>query len=303
MKPMTLFDEVMCPTSQVFAIQSDFPRTWDNGIQLMDKECLQGWRDMLKGCHRVWVDESLCNADIGYKGQRINITKDFGELALPFDKMWFEWYDARLNTHLAAWCEDMNDGTGSYLIQAWIYSVRQGWAVIEDHDTLFISLDDNHQVMGISGVTRNGDYQVEMPVNSGDDKNPHTVAGMITLAYNALVAIGFMNCKNVTTERHERPQKPGKKSRRKRPEKLDYHTIVLPSPSGGGKSAGGGTTTGQKSSSRVHMVRGHFATYTAEAPLFGKLTGTWWWGWQIRGNPDNGEIQSEYTVKRPEVSA
>jgi hypothetical protein len=44
------------------------------------------------------------------------------------------------------------------------------------------------------------------------------------------------------------------------------------------------------------MVRGHFKTYTAEAPLLGKLTGRYYWPPHARGSRDAGEIEHEYKV-------
>lgn len=45
-----------------------------------------------------------------------------------------------------------------------------------------------------------------------------------------------------------------------------------------------------------HMCRGHFKTYTEEAPLFGKYAGTFWWQPQARGKKENGTISKDYEV-------
>jgi hypothetical protein len=31
--------------------------------------------------------------------------------------------------------------------------------------------------------------------------------------------------------------------------------------------------------------------------LFGKLNGTYWWGWQVRGNPERGANINDYRLK------
>lgn len=46
-----------------------------------------------------------------------------------------------------------------------------------------------------------------------------------------------------------------------------------------------------------HLCRGHFKTYTAERPLFGKYTGTFWWQAQARGSKEHGEVVKDYAVK------
>ena len=66
------------------------------------------------------------------------------------------------------------------------------------------------------------------------------------------------------------------------------HTIVLPGADHGGEGDGQGAGR-----TRLHAVRGHFATYTPEAPLFGKLVGTCWRPWHLSGNPERGIIESD----------
>jgi hypothetical protein len=44
----------------------------------------------------------------------------------------------------------------------------------------------------------------------------------------------------------------------------------------------------------LFLVRGHYQTYTAEAPLFGKHIGRWWWAPQTRGDADNGIVLKSY---------
>ena len=61
------------------------------------------------------------------------------------------------------------------------------------------------------------------------------------------------------------------------------HTIVLPGADHGGEANGQGAVR-----TRLHAVRGHFATYTSEAPLFVKLVGTYWRPWHLSGNPERG---------------
>jgi len=50
---------------------------------------------------------------------------------------------------------------------------------------------------------------------------------------------------------------------------------------------------------RMHLTRGHFKYYTPERPLFGKLTGIYWWKPHVRGNEEKGIVNKEYGVKMP----
>jgi hypothetical protein len=47
---------------------------------------------------------------------------------------------------------------------------------------------------------------------------------------------------------------------------------------------------------RIHLCRGHFKTYTAERPLLGRFTGTYWWQPAVRGNAEKGVVEKEYEV-------
>lgn len=120
---------------------------------------------------------------------------------------------------------------------------------------------------------------------------------IITLAAPVLEAIGLMNCKNVHLERHTRPVKQPKKSRRKRPDRLDYHTIVLPGQMQ--PALYGDAETSDGSVIGFHKVRGHFRTYTAEKPLMGKHVGTYWFAPHVRGDKEAGSVVSDYRVEKP----
>ncbi len=42
--------------------------------------------------------------------------------------------------------------------------------------------------------------------------------------------------------------------------------------------------------------RGHFQTYTADAPLFGKHVGRWYWAPRVHGNPEKGVVSGHYKM-------
>lgn len=50
----------------------------------------------------------------------------------------------------------------------------------------------------------------------------------------------------------------------------------------------------------LHIVRGNFATYTEDRPLFGRYTGTFWRPAHVRGSAEGGVIEHAYEVKAPE---
>jgi hypothetical protein len=50
-------------------------------------------------------------------------------------------------------------------------------------------------------------------------------------------------------------------------------------------------------SGRLHLARGRFKTFTEDAPLLGNHVGTYWWGWQVRGQESQGHIEKTYALK------
>lgn len=117
---------------------------------------------------------------------------------------------------------------------------------------------------------------------------------MMHVTLPVMWAVGLMNCRNVHTVEVTPEPRRTKKQRRPRPAGVSYHTIVLPSV----RSAGGSLDPAQGSlaDQPLHKVRGHFKTYTADAPLLGRHTGTYWWGHQVRGSREHGEIVSDYRM-------
>jgi hypothetical protein len=254
----------------------------------------------MRDTHRVWVDESL-HQRVQFTPRMVDFSRDFGELRLPFPHMWFEWRNVRDGSDtlpMAVECCELPDSwvqrnEFSYLMVPWIEF--RGIPHVYDQ-MLRVDFDDKGKLLGVSGYERKGEEIRVIPQNAMNRPRGHidpgTTAGLVDLCWNGLLALGFMNCKNVKTERHERLQQLGKKQRRKRPAKLDYHTIVLP----GGADIGGGQASGEPRELAQHKVRGHFKTFTAERPLMGQHVGTYWWGWQVRGSKDNGTVVSDYKV-------
>jgi len=90
------------------------------------------------------------------------------------------------------------------------------------------------------------------------------------------------------------PVKSAKKQRRIKPEqRIKWHTIkVRPQ----GKQYRDAEGSSLPTLTALHLVRGHFKTYSAERPLFGKYVGTYWHQAHTRGNIEAGEVAKDYEV-------
>jgi hypothetical protein len=109
-----------------------------------------------------------------------------------------------------------------------------------------------------------------------------------------LMALSLINCRNVKTaeKRSIKVRRSGAQKRRgEKPFTIRYNTILLP---GGGSEYD--AKSGTHRATALHRVRGHFKTFTAERPLMGKHVGTYWWGWQLRGDPKRGIVISDYQI-------
>jgi len=104
----------------------------------------------------------------------------------------------------------------------------------------------------------------------------------------------IISCKNISAETIKPPEKVNKKRIKNGKLPLySYHVLNI-SPFGSKKN---GQTNEQSSNlHRLHFCRGHFKEYTAEKPLFGRITGLYWWQPTLRGNKDLGFVDKDYNV-------
>ena len=246
--------------------------------------------------------------------------KIFGHLALPFPKVWIEWENRREDSPgsgictpwpMAAACVHKSElvpfmlqlfgATANYPDNPNVPPSLQfkffesgAWTMFLFEATsgiprlipgcLTIQLDESGLFLGIGGEGANV---------FGTNLEEKTSA-LTDLGWDALSAIGWLNCKNVTTEENDRSMNVKKRRRpnRDRAAILNFHTINLP----GRANSGEKIDDSKSGSTALHMARGHFKTFTEDAPLMGKHVGTYWWGWQVRGNPKNGVIVTDYKL-------
>lgn len=118
----------------------------------------------------------------------------------------------------------------------------------------------------------------------------------------ALLAISLMHCRNVRVQTVEPPLALSRKAARRGGRPLVRYQVLDIGPmrtvldhEGGARTRGLGHA--------LHICRGHFKTFTDDAPLFGKHTGTYWWHDTARGTPKRGRVTTDYRVSPDQVSA
>lgn len=225
------------------------------------------------------------------KDQTVVIDDGAGQIKAPYPDMWIEW------------------SRGDYSVGCLLVERTPGYdntALDNAHSdqllTFFLLKGRVIDPM-IQGDLSRLDFQIGVKLNEsngfggwvvvGEPLKPEIDAMAQTWLGICVTALALINCRNVTTEESGRItfRRSGSQKRRGDPAKLiRYRTIVLPGHEGASTR---GRNTGVTA---LHKVRGHFKTYTAERPLLGKSTGTYWWGWQVRGSKKNGTVVSDYKV-------
>lgn len=244
--------------------------------------------------HAFKVDAQVA-AELYYRGtqDKYDLRTHFGALRLPYPSMWIEWkmppviqfegkevpvgHDIRQAALLTE--ESTADG---YRLTAGLFVLSGGKLfaplvfdlVTLDSDGSFLRRHHSSGYQGRTGIQFLGDLNV------------------------AYLTVSLMHCKNVSTDQATVAPR-GSSNRRKRIPAIDYHTIVLP-----GMPRGAAQTGSEfQDVMALHRVRGHFKTYTADAPLLGKHTGKYWWGWQVRGSKKNGISVTDYKIGAPELES
>jgi len=259
----------------------------------------------------IQVARDIMPTDIGIDFDKI------GPVRLPYPTMFMEYHEPMLSnpadpdmpTKIGFLITESDDHR-SILMRA--YFLFQSDGALNDVITLEYTIDENGFLVYSTGAedgnwkaaVDNGKGGVEVLAHWDDDlswglENIKDFTPIVAaLARVCLTALGLINCRNVTVwdGGRIRQGRSGSEKRRGIPAtELRYSTIIL--PGGGSERVGTGPSSHHRASA-VHRVRGHFKTYTADAPLMGRHVGTYWWGWNIRGSIESGVVESDYTLGR-----
>lgn len=108
----------------------------------------------------------------------------------------------------------------------------------------------------------------------------------------------LMHCKNIGLRDEYQTRQARRKRERMGAGDWKYKVLTINPTMTPGSGSQRGARIGDMP---AHLVRGHFATYSEDNPLFGKYTGTFWRPAHVRGNADNGTVYKDYKVKAPKV--
>ena len=111
-----------------------------------------------------------------------------------------------------------------------------------------------------------------------------------------LQAFAFMHVRHSVVEEVKPTRAAVRKAARKNKPLLRHHRLVVKPLEDHMRRVRehAKTPAGRKA---LHMVRGHFATYTEDAPLLGKFVGTVWRAPHWRGDKDEGVVTKDYQLE------
>lgn len=123
-----------------------------------------------------------------------------------------------------------------------------------------------------------------------------------TLIFAPLLALSFLHCKNVTIIDNNAPRAERRRAEREGTKPpVTFKTLDIRPMQEVLRREGNIEKTGLKMA--LHICRGHFATYSEERPLFGRVAGTFWKPMHVRGSAKEGVVVKDYAVHQPmEVS-
>jgi hypothetical protein len=128
----------------------------------------------------------------------------------------------------------------------------------------------------------------------------HDAEAMLKFILPVLLSLSLMHCRNVEIRTVEPDPEASRAHRRRHHHRLVRYQVLDIEPmrrilnqAGAADRQGGGLRQA------LTICRGHFKSFTPDAPLFGRHTGQYWWAPHVRGNPEAGIIVNDYRVHAP----
>jgi len=182
----------------------------------------------------------------------------------------------------------ISDNAGdTIVILTWLYAhSSKDWAVFP----LKMTISDILNPTTVSQLTLNPILDYRLPEKPMEGICGHLILHAMRLVNFFLLMI---NSKNITTTDNSPPVRLNKKRIKNNKQPLfTYKTLVI-KPTGKKQEAQAAQGIWEN---RIHLCRGHFKTFTKDKPLFGRVTGRYWWQPSVRGNKAKGVITKDYIV-------
>lgn len=151
----------------------------------------------------------------------------------------------------------------------------------KSHSSMGVYLDNDGEIIAIDNENGHPGYETEY---------------FEDICRIGLLTLMFINCRNIRLADEEVPIITRKTGTGQSQKKVYYKVLKLSNSYS--ERSDDNAVNGTKLLP-LHVVRGHFASYTDDAPLFGKYTGTFWKPAHTRGSAEQGVVVKDYDVQAP----
>jgi hypothetical protein len=228
---------------------------------------------------------------------------DFINVAPPWENMWFEYRLKHTITQIflgltkslsiGVYVDILTDGLNYEYICRFINDVSDK-GLVQVPFILHFSVDKNGSILTYKDTNKT--WGLEAYKTAPNQDMLDSAVWMIKVP---LLSLCFCHCKNITLLENKPPNKLNiKRIKKNKKPLLKYWTLDIGPIKEFLKNDGQIAKTGLKKA--LHICRGHFVTYTQEAPLFGRVVGTFWKPMHLRGNKKEGVVIKDYKIVAPE---
>lgn len=196
----------------------------------------------------------------------------------PYDSILFE-FSVPGYLHYAVCCMYLEER--NILVTRGVRTKQEGRGInfYIDESTTVIYLDDKWHYTGCQEI------ELERPDLDGS---------WVTSAVEAVFSLALINCRNIVlTDEIVEPSILRQYQNQFKSPMIVYKTLRIRGISSKNTDK---PRKEYQALMPLHLRRGNFAHYTEDAPLFGKLTGTFWRPATVVGEEQNGKIVKDYVI-------
>jgi hypothetical protein len=242
--------------------------------------------------------------------ERIDFTQDIPNVAPLAPAAWFEW-DAQSQAGHVIKASAQRQRSGVLALSADLADEDPERKTIDPRwHSRFLVMSQLHDgtvcwqrgsldlLIGPGGQPRPPEVWPDPTVGEDGLRTEEIVTIMVETAFCAL-ATCFAHCKGVQmTEHHQSRQQRRARERQGQPPLVRFRTVDIRPVTRLLREQGQVDQIGLRRA--LHMVRGHFATYTEDAPLFGHYVGTVYRRLHVRGQDRERVALHDYRVRPPQ---
>lgn len=227
--------------------------------------------------------------------------------------MWFEYGGASVGKHptkhygcLISIDHDRNDGFNAENWTAldipratrWIlcagYWINDPISLKTGNWRYYLAVAEDGQLLDVTHRAWNGPQLAQQELEIREQAELQERHALVKELLISLTAICFAHCKGTVIEEHHPTRQVRRAAERKGKPVFTFHTIDIEPSARILRTEGHIAENGLARA--LHICRGHFAHYTANKPLFGKYTGTFYRTMHLRGKAENGVAIKDYRV-------